>query len=73
MTFENILPKLKDGQKVVRSGWGGAEEYVFLKDIGELDGTTMTPFFVIQVEGEGLSMFQPTDCDILAEDWKVVE
>jgi len=73
MTFEKILPQLKSGEKAVRTGWGGAEEYILLKDIGKLDGTSMTPFFVIQVEGEGLSMFQPTDCDILAEDWKVVE
>jgi len=73
MTFERVLPRLKNGEKAVRSGWGGAEEYILLKDIEELDGTSMTPFFVIQVKGEGLSMFQPTDCDILAEDWEVVE
>jgi len=73
VTFEKILPQLKNGKKVVRTGWGGAEEYILLKDVDKLDGAPMTPFFVIQVEGEGLSMFQPTDCDILAEDWEVVE
>lgn len=73
MKFEEILPKLKKGEKVIRSGWGGAEEYVLLKEERNLDGTNLNPFFVIQVEGEGFTMFQPTVCDILAEDWEVVE
>lgn len=72
MTFEDILPKLKNGAKVIRSGWGGAEEYVVLKGASELDGQRLNPYFVIQVTGEGLTMFQPTVCDILAADWEVV-
>ena len=38
MTFEEILPALKAGQKAVRTvGWGSSEEYIFVvKDEGWL-------------------------------------
>ncbi|WP_040285340.1 DUF2829 domain-containing protein [Sporosarcina koreensis] len=73
MTFEEILPRLKAGSKVIRSGWGGAELYVKLMEPGTLDGLTMNPYFVINVTGEGYTMFTPTVCDILADDWTTVE
>jgi len=73
MTFEDVLPKLKTGKKVIRTGWGGAELYVKLVDESTHDGETLNPYFLINVRGEGYTMFTPTVCDILAEDWKVVE
>lgn len=73
MTFEEILPHLKKGGKAIRSGWGGAEEYIVLMEERQLEGHHLNPFFVIQVSGEGLTMFQPTVCDILAQDWEIVE
>lgn len=73
MTFEEVLPRLKSGERVIRKGWGGAEEYVALVPDRELDGEHLNAFFVIQVTGEGLTMFQPTVCDILAEDWEIVD
>lgn len=72
MTFEEILPLLKAGEKVIREGWGGAELYVKLVDGGEHEGTKVTPYFIINVTGEGYTMFSPTVCDILAEDWVIV-
>lgn len=73
MTFEEILPLLKEGKKVIRTGWPGAELYVRLVEESTFDGETLTPYFLINVEDEGYTMFTPTVCDILAEDWKVVE
>lgn len=73
MNFESILPKIKAGQKAVRQGWSGAEEYIYLSPQSQVDQKPITPFFVIQVTGEGLSMFQPTVCDLLAEDWVIVD
>lgn len=73
MTFEEILPGLKQKQKFVRTGWGGAENYVQLFDQITVDGKTLevTPYFLINVsgEGEGFSMWTPTPCDVLATDW----
>lgn len=73
MTFEEILPALRQGDLIIRDGWGGLEEYVKLVDPKEFEGQTMNPYFLISVKGEGYTMFQPTVCDILADDWSIVE
>ncbi|HES5879161.1 TPA: DUF2829 domain-containing protein, partial [Streptococcus pyogenes] len=41
MTFEEILPGLKAKKKYVRTGWGGAENYVQLFDTLEVDGKVL--------------------------------
>ena len=73
MTFEEILPGLKAKKKYVRTGWGGAENYIQLFDSIEQNGVTLdvTPYFLINVsgEGEGFSMWSPPPCDVLADDW----
>lgn len=73
MTFEEILPGLKAKKKYVRTGWGGAENYVQLFDTIEQNGVALevTPYFLINVSGagEGFSMWSPTPCDVLATDW----
>ena len=55
MTFEEILPGLKAKKKYVRTGWGGAENYVQLFDTIEQNGVALevTPYFLINVSGEG--------------------
>ena len=73
MTFEEVLPRLKYGEKVIRDGWSGPELYVKLVGASQFDGENLNPYFLINVEGEGYTMFQPTVCDILAEDWSIVE
>ena len=73
MTFEEILPTIKQGEKALRRIWKGGELYIKLADPKEFEGQPLTPYFLIMVEGEGYSMFQPTVCDILAIDWFVVE
>lgn len=45
MTFEEILPRLKAGEKVIRKGWGGAELYVKLVGKEEHEGETLNPYF----------------------------
>lgn len=74
MTFEEALSLLKVGKKVVRKNWGGAENFVALYDSITLENgekLEVTPYFLINVsgEGEGYSMWSPTPCDCLAEDW----
>ena len=73
MTFEEILPRLKAGERVIRSGWGGAELYVKLVGEGNQDGKKLNPYFLIDVKGEGYTIFTPTVCDLLAKDWVIVE
>ncbi|MFC4651570.1 DUF2829 domain-containing protein [Lactococcus nasutitermitis] len=79
MTFEKALSLLKAGKKVVRTeGWGGAENYVKLYDAITLENgekLSVTPYFLISVKGEDkeFSMWAPTPCDVLAEDWVEVK
>lgn len=73
MTFEEILPKLKAGAKIIREGWGGFELYVTLVEDEVYDNAPVTPYFLIKTADEGFSSFAPTVCDILANDWKIVE
>lgn len=73
MSFEEILPKLKQGEKIIREGQSGFELYVTLVSEEEYDGCPVTPYFLIKTADEGFSSFAPTVCDLLAEDWKVVK
>lgn len=73
MTFEEVLPLLKAGKKVIREGWPGAELYVKLVEESTFDQEKLNPYFLINVEGEGYTMFTPTVCDLLAEDWVEVK
>lgn len=73
MTFEEILPKLKDGAKIIRSGWTGSEEFVVLVNDDTFDGVPVTPYLLIKTSDEGYSSFAPAVCDILADDWEIVE
>lgn len=73
MTFEQILPELKKGAKIIRKGWGGYELYVTLVEGQEFEHAPVTPYFLIKTSDEGFSSFAPTVCDILADDWEIVE
>ncbi|WEG73136.1 DUF2829 domain-containing protein [Vagococcus intermedius] len=73
MSFEEILPRLKKGGKIIRKGWSGVEEYVILVNEGIYESKVVTPHFLIKTSDEGYSMFSPTVCDILATDWEIVE
>lgn len=47
MTFEAILPQLKQGAKIIRSGWSGVELYVTLVANETYDGAPVTPYFLM--------------------------
>lgn len=73
MTFEEILPHLKQGEKIIRKGWGGFELYVTLVEGESYEEAPVTPYFLIKTADEGFSSFAPTVCDILAHDWTIVK
>lgn len=74
MTFEKILPELKAGKKAVRTEWGGSEEYIFVVSDDQRNGEAVNPYFLIRTkETPALSQFMPNSCDILADDWKLVD
>lgn len=69
MTFEEMLPLLKQGKKMVRANWEGTELWVELVDDKVFKGEVMNPYFVIKTEDEAFSIWEPTSCDVLANDW----
>ncbi|HJB22510.1 MAG TPA: DUF2829 domain-containing protein [Candidatus Jeotgalibaca pullicola] len=73
MTFEEVLPKLKNGEKIIRNGWSGTEEFVILVSNDTFEGVPVTPYLLIKTSDEGFSSFAPAVCDILADDWKIVK
>ncbi|MFC6322498.1 DUF2829 domain-containing protein [Companilactobacillus baiquanensis] len=73
MTFEKILPNIKNGEKAVRTGWEGTELFIVLQQESKFDGDILNPYFLIKTEDEAYSMWSPTDCDILADDWELVK
>ncbi|MFC6170759.1 DUF2829 domain-containing protein [Loigolactobacillus jiayinensis] len=74
MSFNEILPLLAAGKKVIRAGWEGSEEYIFLVNDATYQGEAVNPYFLIKTdETPSLSMFQPTSCDLLATDWQLVD
>ena len=60
LTFEEILPELKKGAKIIREGWGGFELYVTLVEGEVFDGAPVTPYFLIKTADEGFSFLQKT-------------
>ncbi|TLQ05468.1 DUF2829 domain-containing protein [Pediococcus stilesii] len=73
MTFEKILPILKNDGKAIRKTWGGDEQFIKVVKNDTCDGITITPYMLIKTKSEGYSGFAPTVCDVLATDWEVVE
>ncbi|WP_369351557.1 DUF2829 domain-containing protein [Ligilactobacillus agilis] len=74
MTFEEVLPKLKAGKKAVRTkGWSGFEEYIFVVSADTYQGQAVNPYLMIKTKEEpSLSQYMPTSCDVLADDWELV-
>lgn len=73
MTFEKILPILKNNGKAIREQWDGDEEFILAVKDQKFNGVPVTPYMLIKTTSEGYSSFAPTVCDVLADDWKVVD
>ncbi|AHA05026.1 DUF2829 domain-containing protein [Pediococcus pentosaceus] len=73
MTFEKILPILKNNGKAIREQWDGDEEFILVVKDQKFNGVPVTPYMLIKTTSEGYSSFAPTVCDVLADDWKVVD
>ena len=73
MTFEKILPILKNNGKAILEQWDGDEEFILVVKDQKFNGVPVTPYMLIKTTSEGYSSFAPTVCDVLADDWKVVD
>lgn len=74
MEFSDALKQLKKGQKIRRTSWSQAEEFVFEVKDQQWQGQEINPFMLIKTnETPAYSMFQPNSCEVLANDWELVE
>lgn len=71
MTFDQILPQLKDGRSVARESWGSkiVDIYEFISGFGDI-----SILVFIQTDAYGqMKVWTPTAEDILADDWRVAD
>lgn len=74
MPFEEALKELKTGKKITRSNWTSGEVGIFIVNNPKYSGEPINPMILIETnENPKYSQFQPTSCDVLADDWKLVE
>lgn len=87
MTFGHALEALKEGRKVARAGWNGADMFLYLVPGSEFK-VNRAPLLGIYPEGHSISYrphidlktadgsvatWSPSGSDALAEDWLIVE
>lgn len=71
MTFEQVLPRLKEGDCIARESWHN--QYVEIREISD-DLTEMTMYAFVLTNAYGqMKIWNPSADDILADDWRVVD
>lgn len=86
MDFGKVIEALKSGLAVRRANWSGNKFLYFVpsasysamtdiaKSIADEDGMVLyKPYIAIRCEDGSVGFYTPTQCDVLAEDWEVVE
>jgi Protein of unknown function (DUF2829) len=86
MDFSEALKSLKEGKRLMRSGWNGKGMFVFLvagsnfvvnrepllSILGEGFEVTYQPHIDIKMNDGTISVWQPSMGDVMANDWAVV-
>lgn len=76
MSFSRALELLKQGYKLSRIGWNGANMYVqFIEpeDTTYTKGMVHEPYFLIKTVRDTMAAWVPSTSDILAMDWMIIE
>lgn len=86
MNFGNAISVLKSGYPVRRANWSGNKFLYFVpsasysamtdiaKSIADEYGMVLyKPYIAIRCKDGCVGFYTPTQCDVLAEDWEVVE
>lgn len=70
--FEQALAWLKEGKKVTRKGWNGANQWVALQVPDAHSKMTLPYLYIRTVQGE-LVPWLASQTDLLAADWIAVD
>lgn len=74
MNFEEALIEMKNGKKITRDGWQSGEVGIFIVNNSQYQGDEIGEYILIETnEQPKYYMFQPTSCDVLADDWRIVK
>ena len=72
MTFEEILPHLKNGRKAARLGWNGKNMYVGIQYPDKHSANT-EPYFYMRTAQGGRIPWTISHSDALHGDWQIVQ
>jgi hypothetical protein len=83
MNFGNALLLLKQGHKLQRYGWNGANQFVYYVPAGDFPSLTeiakglgdtvrYNPYLALKTVNGNISTWFPSSTDVLATDWQVV-
>lgn len=85
MKIQEMIEAIKNGKKVRRECWSGDKFIYYVpsasypamtdiaKSIADKDGKVLyKEYIAIRCKDGNVGFYTPTQCDILAEDWKVV-
>jgi hypothetical protein len=70
MTFEDILPKLKEGLWATRAAWGDKDDAVYLAGRALIKETDM--FTGLKSMGRKIKNWSPDFEDLTADDWSII-
>lgn len=72
MNFGRAIEELTKGNKVQRAGWNGKGMYIALQ-IPDTNSKMTFPYVYLKTAGDELVPWQPSQTDMLIEDWQLVE
>ena len=82
MTFGQAIEQMKLGDRVQRQGWNGKGMHIFIEDkftaLIRMSGRTIEREYepvicMYTAQGKTQPGWLPSQADILAEDWSIVE
>lgn len=72
MLFGEAIARLKNGERVCRSGWNGKSMYLELQVPDENSKMTLPYIYMSTVQGD-LVPWLASQTDVLADDWSTIQ
>lgn len=68
MTLEEALPRLRNGERLTRTGWNGPRQYIQLQQPDDHSRMTLPYVYIHTVLGDRVPWLC-SQTDLLAHDW----
>ena len=70
MDFSEALKLLKQGATIRRDSWSGSKRIMLIQD---KNSDSFLPYIRIITKDNKIGVYTATNCDILADDWMLLE